>query len=161
MDTMERDAPVIGSGAHRYRFVRNWARLPRGWLFRDADPKAKPPRMVSKGAVAANGEVVVLSRSAHPVVPDASSIGVGQPTIQSCALPSRHEPILRRRRWKANFWQTARGPPRSIVDRRLSTGRTAGNPAPFDLDQCRPSVEVAVCASNIVMQSSAGGDHGK
>jgi streptogramin lyase len=68
MDTMERDAPVIGRGAHRYRFERNWAKLPRGWMFRDADPNAQPPRIPSKGAVAANGEVFVLSRSAHPVI---------------------------------------------------------------------------------------------
>src|SRR5579863_1468390 len=68
MDGMDRDAPIIGSGAHRYRFVRNWAKLPRGWLFRDVDPQAQPPRIVSKGAVAANGDVFVLSRSAHPVV---------------------------------------------------------------------------------------------
>jgi streptogramin lyase len=75
---------IIGSGEHRYRFVRDWARLPRGWLFRDANPKAQPPRIVSKGAVAANGEVFVLSRSAHPVTifdPDGNFItswGEGQ-----------------------------------------------------------------------------------
>jgi DNA-binding beta-propeller fold protein YncE len=84
MDTMERDAPVIGTGAHRYRYVRNWAKLPRGWMFSDPDPKAQPPRIPSKGAVAANGEVFVLSRSAHPVVvfdPDGNFItswGEGQ-----------------------------------------------------------------------------------
>lgn len=75
---------IIGSGDHRYRFVRDWARLPRGWLFRDANAKAQPPRIVSKGAVAANGEVFVLARSAHPVTvfdPDGNFItswGEGQ-----------------------------------------------------------------------------------
>ena len=67
---LAKDAPAkitIGKGAHRYRFERNWAKLPRGWLWRDANPKALPPRIVSKGAVAANGEVFIVSRSKHPV----------------------------------------------------------------------------------------------
>ena len=68
---LAKDAPAkltIGKGAHRYRFERNWAKLPRGWLWRDADPKAQPPRIVSKGAVAANGDVYVVSRSKHPLI---------------------------------------------------------------------------------------------
>jgi streptogramin lyase len=58
---------TIGSGAHRYRFERAWAKLPRGWSFGNADPAARPPRTALKGAVAANGDVFVVSRSAHPV----------------------------------------------------------------------------------------------
>lgn len=65
MDTTEH--PVIGTGAHRYRFEREWARLPRGWSFGSANPADRPPRTALKGAVAANGEVFVISRSAHPV----------------------------------------------------------------------------------------------
>src|SRR5215475_1711679 len=58
----------IGHGANRYRFQRDWARLPRGWMFRWSDPNARPPGIVSKGACAANGEVFVISRSKHPLV---------------------------------------------------------------------------------------------
>ena len=68
---LAKDAPAsitIGKGKHRYRFERNWAKLPRGWLWRDPDPKAQPPRIVSKGAVAANGDVYVLSRTKHPLI---------------------------------------------------------------------------------------------
>ena len=58
----------IGQGAHRYRFQRNWAKLPRGWMFHGPDKNARPPGIVSKGACAANGEVFVISRSQHPLV---------------------------------------------------------------------------------------------
>lgn len=59
--------PTIGNGAWRYRFEREWAKLPRWWSFGVADANASPPRTALKGAVAANGDVYVLSRSAHPV----------------------------------------------------------------------------------------------
>ena len=38
--------PVIGTGKHRYRFRRDWARLPRGWNFGDDGPTthARPPQ---------------------------------------------------------------------------------------------------------------------
>ncbi len=58
----------IGSGAHRYRFERQWAKLPRNWSFGSANPTDRPPRTALKGAVAANGDIYVLSRSAHPVM---------------------------------------------------------------------------------------------
>ena len=61
------DDVIIGSGKHRYRFVRQWARLPRGWSFGSANPADRPPRTALKGAVAANGEVHIVSRSAHPI----------------------------------------------------------------------------------------------
>lgn len=59
---------IIGHGAHRYSFQRQWAKLPRHWSFGSSNPKDRPPRTALKGAVAANGEVYVLSRSAHPVM---------------------------------------------------------------------------------------------
>jgi sugar lactone lactonase YvrE len=59
--------PIIGTGAYRYRFQREWARLPRWWNFGDAQLPG-PPRTSVKGAVAANGEVYVLCRAAHPVL---------------------------------------------------------------------------------------------
>jgi NHL repeat len=59
--------PIIGSGDHRYRFQRDWARLPRWWNFGDANLPG-PPRTSVKGAVAANGDVYVLCRAAHPVL---------------------------------------------------------------------------------------------
>lgn len=58
--------PILGSSAWRYRLERHWARLPRGWNF-DTDESIGPPRAALKGGVAANGDVYVLSRSAHPV----------------------------------------------------------------------------------------------
>lgn len=61
------DAPVIGTGRHRYRFQRDWARLPRWWNFGEAGHPG-PPRTCVKGAVAANGDVYVLCRGAHPVL---------------------------------------------------------------------------------------------
>ena len=57
----------IGSGAHRYRYERDWAKLPRGWSFGSTDPAAMPPRTALKGAVDGNGDVYVVSRSAHPI----------------------------------------------------------------------------------------------
>ena len=39
MDASAFDAPlVIGEGAHRYRFERNWAKLPRWWSFGSTTP---------------------------------------------------------------------------------------------------------------------------
>ncbi len=58
---------VLGEGAYRYGFRRDWARLPRWWNFGEAGVKG-PPRTSVKGAVAANGDVYVLSRAAHPVM---------------------------------------------------------------------------------------------
>lgn len=57
---------VIGEGRHRYRFRRDWARLPRWWNFGENAP-GRPPQTAVQGAVAANGDVYVLSRGAHPV----------------------------------------------------------------------------------------------
>ena len=64
---MANDAVAIGSGAWRYRFQRDWAKLPRWWTFGDA-ALAGPPRTSVKGAVAANGDVYTLCRGAHPVM---------------------------------------------------------------------------------------------
>jgi hypothetical protein len=61
------EAAIIGGGAHRYRFQRDWARLPRWWNFGEIG-HAGPPRTSVKGAVAANGDVYVLCRGAHPVL---------------------------------------------------------------------------------------------
>jgi hypothetical protein len=61
-------APVLGTGRHRYRYVRDWARLPRGWSFGDADTSLVPPRTVVKGACMAAGDIVVVARGAHPVL---------------------------------------------------------------------------------------------
>jgi DNA-binding beta-propeller fold protein YncE len=58
---------IIGTGSYRYRFQRAWAKPPRWWNFGDADQPG-PPRTSVKGAVAANGDIYVLSRSAHPVM---------------------------------------------------------------------------------------------
>lgn len=63
---MSDNPPILGEGAWRYRVERNWARLPRWWTFGD-EAASGPPRTAVKGAVAANGDVYVLSRSAHPV----------------------------------------------------------------------------------------------
>ena len=57
----------IGSGEYRYRFRRNWAKPPRWWNFGEVDATG-PPQTCVKGAVAANGDVYVLSRAAHPVM---------------------------------------------------------------------------------------------
>lgn len=58
--------PIIGEGRHRYRFRRAWAKLPRWWNFGENAP-GRPPQTAVQGAVAANGDVYVLSRGAHPV----------------------------------------------------------------------------------------------
>jgi uncharacterized protein (DUF924 family)/streptogramin lyase len=57
----------IGSGEYRYRFRRNWAKPPRWWNFGEVGD-AGPPQTCVKGAVAANGDVYVLSRATHPVM---------------------------------------------------------------------------------------------
>lgn len=61
------DSVVIGQGEHCYRYERQWAKLPRWWTFGSTEPNVRPPRTAVKGAVASNGDVYVLSRSAHPV----------------------------------------------------------------------------------------------
>jgi DNA-binding beta-propeller fold protein YncE len=58
---------MIGEGRHRYRFERDWARLPRWWSFGENGP-GLPPQTAVQGAVSAEGDVYVLSRSAHPVM---------------------------------------------------------------------------------------------
>jgi len=58
----------IGTGDRRYRFERDWARLPRGWSFGSPTREGRPPRTCVRGAAAANGDVLVLARSAHPVM---------------------------------------------------------------------------------------------
>jgi DNA-binding beta-propeller fold protein YncE len=58
---------IIGTGSYRYRFQREWAKLPRWWNFGEADQPG-PPRTSVKGAVAANGDVYVLCRGKHPVL---------------------------------------------------------------------------------------------
>jgi uncharacterized protein (DUF924 family) len=67
MDELARQDHVIGSGDWRYSFRRDWARPPRWWNFGDTG-QAGPPQTCVKGAVAANGDVYVLSRAAHPVM---------------------------------------------------------------------------------------------
>ncbi len=62
------DDPVIGKGRYRYRFRRDWARLPRWWSFGADSAEPRPPQTAVQGAVAANGDVYVLSRSQHPVM---------------------------------------------------------------------------------------------
>jgi streptogramin lyase len=59
--------PIIGSGTYRYDFQREWAKLPRWWNFGETGHSG-PPRTSVKGATAANGDVYVLSRAAHPVM---------------------------------------------------------------------------------------------
>jgi DNA-binding beta-propeller fold protein YncE len=58
---------LIGTGSYRYRFQRDWAKLPRWWNFGETNQPG-PPRTSVKGAVAANGDVYVLCRAAHPVL---------------------------------------------------------------------------------------------
>jgi sugar lactone lactonase YvrE len=58
---------ILGSGAYRYRFQRDWAKLPRWWNFGEVNQPG-PPRTSVKGGVAANGDVYVLCRAAHPVL---------------------------------------------------------------------------------------------
>jgi streptogramin lyase len=57
----------IGAGDYRYCFRRNWAKPPRWWNFGDM-VEGGPPQTCVNGAVAANGDVYVLSRAAHPVM---------------------------------------------------------------------------------------------
>jgi DNA-binding beta-propeller fold protein YncE len=59
--------PVLGTGAYRYDFQRDWAKLPRWWTLGETGHPG-PPRTAVQGAVAANGDVYVLCRSAHPVL---------------------------------------------------------------------------------------------
>jgi hypothetical protein len=49
---------VLDSGAHRYRVVENWAKLPDGWEFRD----------VAAVAVDSKDRVYVFNRGQHPVI---------------------------------------------------------------------------------------------
>ncbi len=58
---------IIGTGAYRYRFQRDWAKLPRWWNLGETNLPG-PPRTCVKGAFAANGDVYVLCRAAHPVL---------------------------------------------------------------------------------------------
>jgi len=58
---------IIGEGSWRYEFQRDWAKLPRWWNLGDTG-HAGPPRTCVQGAVAANGDVYVLCRAAHPVL---------------------------------------------------------------------------------------------
>lgn len=62
------DPMIIGSGAHRYSFVRDWTRLPRWWNLGADSTEPRPPQTAVQGAVAANGDVYVLARSEHPVM---------------------------------------------------------------------------------------------
>jgi streptogramin lyase len=64
---MANNAVLIGSGRFRYRFERDWAKLPRWWNFGETNQPG-PPRTSVKGAVAANGDVYTLCRGAHPVM---------------------------------------------------------------------------------------------
>jgi DNA-binding beta-propeller fold protein YncE len=59
--------PIIGTAPYRYEFQRNWARLPRGWTFGETASTGWNRTCVS-GAVAPNGDVMVLCRGAHPVL---------------------------------------------------------------------------------------------
>ena len=59
---------TIGTGTYRYRFERDWAKLPRGWSFSSPTRADRPPSTCVRGAATANGEILVLSRSAHPVM---------------------------------------------------------------------------------------------
>ena len=56
MDT--RTQVVLGSGAHRYRVVENWAKLPDGWEFKD----------VAAVAVDGKDRVYVFNRGEHPMI---------------------------------------------------------------------------------------------
>ncbi|HUB46515.1 MAG TPA: peptidyl-alpha-hydroxyglycine alpha-amidating lyase family protein [Acetobacteraceae bacterium] len=59
--------PTIGSGKYRYDFQRDWAKLPRGWNLGETGHPG-PPRTSVQGATAANGDIYVLCRAAHPVL---------------------------------------------------------------------------------------------
>jgi streptogramin lyase len=58
---------TIGQPPYCYDFQRDWAKLPRWWNFGETGHSG-PPRTSVKGAVAANGDVYVLCRAAHPVL---------------------------------------------------------------------------------------------
>jgi hypothetical protein len=49
---------ILGSGAHRYRVVENWAKLPEGWEFKD----------VGAVAVDKKDNVYVFNRGEHPMM---------------------------------------------------------------------------------------------
>ena len=49
---------VLGSGAHRYRVVENWAKLPDGWNLTD----------VGAVAVDSKDRIYVFNRGVHPMV---------------------------------------------------------------------------------------------
>jgi DNA-binding beta-propeller fold protein YncE len=51
-------SPTVGSGAHTYRFVEDWAKLPAGWSFRD----------VAAVAVDGKDNVYVFNRGEHPMI---------------------------------------------------------------------------------------------
>jgi DNA-binding beta-propeller fold protein YncE len=61
-------APILGSGEYRYRYVREWAHLPRFWTFGDDDPSLSPPRSAMQGVCTAEGDTYVVCRGAHPVL---------------------------------------------------------------------------------------------
>ena len=49
---------ILGSGAHRYRVVEDWAKLPDGWEFKDA----------AAVAVDSKDRVYVFNRGEHPMI---------------------------------------------------------------------------------------------
>jgi len=49
---------ILGSGAHRYRVVEDWARLPEGWELKD----------VAAVAVDSGDQVYVFNRGEHPMI---------------------------------------------------------------------------------------------
>jgi len=49
---------ILGSGAHRYRVIENWARLPDGWEFKD----------VAAVAVDSKDRVYCFNRGEHPMM---------------------------------------------------------------------------------------------
>jgi DNA-binding beta-propeller fold protein YncE len=65
--TIDMTDTILGTGSYRYRFQRDWAKLPRWWNFGEAHLPG-PPRTTVKGAAAANGDIYVLCRAAHPVL---------------------------------------------------------------------------------------------
>ena len=59
---------VIGSGTHRYRFERNWAKLPRGWSFGSSTRRTPAAHLRARRRHAGRGRCCVLARGAHPVM---------------------------------------------------------------------------------------------
>ena len=49
---------ILGSGAHRYEVIDNWAKLPEGWAFKD----------VGGVAVDSKDQVYVFNRGEHPMM---------------------------------------------------------------------------------------------